>query len=126
MQGKLKNPLWIILAVLAFCLGTIGIFIPFLPTTPFFPAVCGIFSKRIRPSLPLVDYFISIWRIYLQFQSKQSHPDQNKNNCGCCTLGIHTGFNFPFPRIFGFKGMLIAIGAGITIHILHYKTLKDG
>ena len=45
MPRKIGKTLWIILGVIAFSLGIIGVFIPFLPTTPFLLLAAGFFLK---------------------------------------------------------------------------------
>lgn len=115
---------WIVLGSVSLALGVIGIFVPLLPTTPFLllsaaayfrgsPRLYnwlldhkyfGTYIRNIREehAIPLRAKIISITVMWLTI--------------GHCVLllGIPV-----WLRI-----LLIAIAAGVTVHILSYKTLK--
>jgi len=123
MPGKIKNTLWIILGVIAFCLGIIGVFIPFLPTTPFLLLAAGFFLKG---SDPLYQRLINhkLFGEYIRnFREYKAIPKKTK------IFAVATLWATIFASIFFFteslvlKGLLFGIGAAVTIHILHFKTL---
>jgi uncharacterized protein len=123
--GKFKNLLWIILGVLAFCLGIIGIFIPFLPTTPFLLLSAGFFLKG---SDHLYQWLIThkLFGEYIRsFRENRAIPIKTKIIAVAALWVSILASIFFFTESLAIMGMLIAIGVGVTIHILHYKTLKD-
>jgi hypothetical protein len=125
MPRNLKRTLWIILGILAFCLGIVGIFIPFLPTTPFLLLAASLFLKG---SDRLYQWLINhkVFGKYIRdFREYKAIPKKTKI-FAVSTLWV-TIFSsvFFFTESFVLKGLLIGIGIGVTIHILHYNTLNE-
>jgi len=123
MPRKSKNTLWIILGIAAFSVGIIGVFIPFLPTTPFLLLAAGFFLKG---SDHLYQWLINhkVFGEYIRnFREHKAIPKKTK------ILAVSTLWATIFTSIFFFteslalRGLLFGIGAAVTIHILHYKTL---
>lgn len=125
MSKNIKNTFWIILGILAFCLGIIGIFIPFLPTTPFLLLAAGFFLKG---SDRLYQWLINhkIFGKYIRnFREYKAIPRKTKIfsvTTLWATILISVIF---YTKSLALRGLLIGIGTGVTIHILHYRTLKE-
>ena len=123
MPLKIRNTLWIILGIISFCLGIIGVFIPFLPTTPFLLLAAGCFLKG---SDRLYQWLINhkVFGKYIRnFREYKAIPKKTK------IFAVSTLWATIFASIFFFTeslvimGLLAGIGAAVTVHILHYKTL---
>jgi uncharacterized membrane protein YbaN (DUF454 family) len=106
-------------------LGIIGVFIPFLPTTPFLLLAAGSFLKG---SEHLYQWLIThkVFGGYIRnFREHKAIPKRTK------ILAVSTLWSTIFISIFFFtesltlKWLLFGIGAAVTIHILHYKTLNE-
>jgi len=125
MPRNLKNTLWIVLGILAFCLGIIGVFIPFLPTTPFLLLAAGFFLKG---SDRLYQWLINhkLFGKYIRnFREYKAIPIKTKIFAVSTLWATILASVFFFTKSLTLKGLLIGIGIGVTIHILHYKTLKE-
>ena len=124
MLGKIKNTLWIILGVIAFCLGIIGVFIPFLPTTPFLLLAAGFFLKG---SDPLYQWLIKhkVFGEYIRnFREYKAIPKKNKIFTVATLWATIFASIFFFTELLALNGSLFGIGTAVTMHILHYKTLN--
>ena len=125
MPRNLKNTLWIVLGILAFCLGIIGVFIPFLPTTPFLLLAAGFFLKG---SDRLYQWLINhkLFGKYIRnFREYKAIPIKTKIFAVSTLWATILASVFFYTKSLTLKGLLIGIGIGVTIHILHYKTLKE-
>jgi len=125
MPRNLKSTLWIVLGILAFCLGIIGVFIPFLPTTPFLLLAAGFFLKG---SDRLYQWLINhkLFGKYIRnFREYKAIPIKTKIFAVSTLWATILASVFFFTKSLTLKGLLIGIGIGVTIHILHYKTLKE-
>jgi uncharacterized membrane protein YbaN (DUF454 family) len=127
-KGPIKGPgryLFIAIGVIALAIGTIGVFVPFLPSTPFFLIVIACFAKG---STRLHDWFLStkLYKKHLEhFVKNRAMSLQTKIAC-ICSITILMGFGFfmmknvPIGRI-----VLSIVWAG---HILYFlfrvKTVK--
>ena len=123
MPKKIRNTLWIILGIIAFCLGIIGVFIPFLPTTPFLLLAAGFFLKG---SDRLYQWLIShkVFGEYIRnFREHKAIPKKTKIFAVSTLWVTILASIFFFTTSLALRGLLFGIGAAVTIHILHYKTL---
>lgn len=109
---------------ISLALGIIGIFVPMLPTTPFLLLSAALY---FRSSPKLYDWLMSHPHLgpYIRnFRENKAIPLRVKiisvTLVWCtllyCALGIATEL--------WLKVFFVALATGITIHILHYKTLK--
>jgi len=124
MPLKIKNTLWIILGIVAFFMGIIGVFIPFLPTTPFLLLAAGFFLKG---SERLYQWLINhkVFGEYIRnFREHKAIPKRTKIFAVSTLWSTILVSIFFFTESLALKGLLFGIGAAVTIHILHYKTLN--
>jgi len=125
MPRKIKNTLWIILGIFAFFLGLIGVFIPFLPTTPFLLLAAGFFLKA---SDRLYQWLIThkVFGEYIRnFREYKALPKKTKIFAVITLWATILASVFFFTESSALKGLLVGIGIAVTIHILHYKTLNE-
>lgn len=113
-----------ILGSISLVLGIIGIFVPMLPTTPFLLLTAALY---FRSSPKLYQWLMNHPRLgtYIRnFRENKAIPLRVKivsvtlvwATLLYCTFGIATEW---WLRI-----LFLAIATGVTIHILHYKTLQ--
>jgi len=124
MPRKIKNTLWIILGIVALSLGIIGVFIPFLPTTPFLLLAAGFFLKG---SERLYQWLIShkVFGEYIRnFREQKAIPKKTKIFAVSTLWSTILTSIFFFTETLALRVLLFGIGAAVTIHILHYKTLN--
>jgi uncharacterized membrane protein YbaN (DUF454 family) len=125
MTEKVKRTIWIILGFLSFSLGIIGVFIPFLPTTPFLLLSAGFFLKG---SDRLYQWLINhrVFGKYIRnFREYKAIPKNTKIFAVTTLWATILASVIFFTDSFALRGLLVAIGIGVTIHILHYKTLNE-
>ncbi len=123
---KLKKHLFITLATLFVVLGTIGIFVPLLPTTPFLLLAVYFYmnSSKKRLKWLLNNKFLGPYiRSYF---SKEGISIQLKiRTLSILWITIISSIVFatdkPMVRVF-----LMIIAIGVTIHILMKKTKEKG
>ncbi|MBQ8271066.1 MAG: YbaN family protein [Bacteroidaceae bacterium] len=116
--------LLIFLGTFSLLLGIIGIFLPLLPTTPFLLLSAALY---FRSSKELYDWLLAHPHLgpYIRnFRENKAIPLRVKivsvslvwATLLYCTFGIAENL---WLRLF-----FILLATGITIHILHFKTLK--
>ena len=112
------------LGSISLLLGIIGIFVPMLPTTPFLLLTAALY---FRSSPKLYEWLMSHPRMgaYIKnFRENKAIPLRVKivsvslvwSTLLYCTFGIADAW---WLRI-----LFLSLATGITIHILHYKTLR--
>jgi hypothetical protein len=121
---SIKNYLYIALGFITLILAIVGIFIPLLPTTPFLLLSAALF---FRGSQRLYNWLTNhkIFGEYIRnFREHKAIPLPTKIFAVATlwTVILSTAF-FVFD-LWLIRGILITIAVGVTIHILHYKTLK--
>ena len=108
----------ILLGSLSLGLGIAGIFLPLLPTTPFL---------LLTAALRLYDWLLRQKRLgpYIRnFREHKAIPLHAKIvSVGLTWITILYCVAFLLPQVW-LKVLLLALSAGITCHILSYKTLK--
>ena len=122
---QFKNHLFIALGFITLLLAIVGIFIPLLPTTPFLLLSAALF---FRGSQKLYDWLTNhkIFGEYIRnFREHKAIPLTTKIFAVATLWAVilSTAF-FVFDRWL-IRGILIVIAIGVTIHILHYKTLRN-
>ena len=115
----------IIVGTVSLALGIIGIFVPLLPTTPFLLLTAALYfrgSPRLYQWLLNHKYFGTYIR---NFRENKAIPLRAK----VISLLLMWGtmlycifFQIPLTRI---KVLLLLVAAGVTWHILSFKTLRN-
>lgn len=119
-----KNHFFIALGFISLALAIIGIFIPLLPTTPFLLLSAALFY---RGSPKLYNWLTNhkIFGEYIRnFREHKAIPLSTKVFAVATLWVVILSSAFIVFNQWLLRGILIAIAVGVTIHILHYKTLK--
>ncbi|WP_423783280.1 YbaN family protein [Fusobacterium perfoetens] len=120
----LKKSIFFILGLISIILGTVGIFLPLLPTTPFllFSLFCfGKSSKRFHNFILENKIFGKYIRDY---HEKKGITLKNKINV-LLILSISISFSIYKVNQIHLRIFLIVVFLGVTYHILSLKTLKE-
>ena len=115
---------YIVLGTITLILGILGIFLPLLPTTPFLLLTAALYFKG---SPRLYNWLLNQKHLgpYIRnFRENKAIPLRAKilsvsliwTTIGYCIFGVA-----PYLWL---KIVLFAIAAGVTYHILSFKTLK--
>ncbi|MGL4308312.1 YbaN family protein [Cetobacterium sp. SF1] len=119
----MKKQLFLIGGGLSLILGTIGIFLPLLPTTPFIILSAFLFersSERFHKMLIENKIFGKYLRDYME---QKGITLKNKVIAIIfLTLGMGKGF-FSMKNIYG-KTALVLIFIAVLVHLIKLKTLK--
>ncbi|MBM3136718.1 MAG: DUF454 domain-containing protein [Chloroflexi bacterium] len=121
---QFKNHLFIVLGILSLVLAIVGIFIPLLPTTPFLLLSAALF---FRGSDRLYNWLINhkVFGKYIRnFREHKAIPLTTKIFAVATLWAVILSTAFIVFDQWHIRGILIAIAIGVTIHILHYKTLR--
>ena len=123
----IKRLLFLILGLLCLTLGTIGVFLPILPTVPFYLATVFCFSQS---SQKLHDWFIGteLYKKHLQsFVEKKGMLMKTKVSI-ITTVTLLMGFGFFMMARKGIWVPCIIIGVVWVCHIIYFvfgvKTIK--
>jgi uncharacterized protein len=115
---------YVILGTISLVLGTLGIFLPLLPTTPFYILTAWLYmrgSEKFYRKVMENKYFGTIVR---NFQEDKSISLKTKIVI-ISTLWATILFSAFFViSIWLIRFLLFAIAIGVTIHILSFKTKK--
>lgn len=120
-----KKIIYITAGSLCLILGGIGIFVPVLPTTPFWLLTAWLYT---RSSPYLYDKVMNIpvfGNCVRNFQEHKAIPLRGKI-ISVTTLWLTIGVSIWIVARLWTTIILVAIAAGITLHILSYKTLPSG
>ncbi len=119
-----RNTIYIVLGSISLILGTLGIFLPLLPTTPFYLLTAGLYlrsSEKLYKKAMSNKFFGTIVR---DFQEEKAIPLKAKIfSVSLLWITILSSAYFFVPLLW-VKILLVAIAAGVTVHILSYKTKK--
>lgn len=121
--SRLIRRVWIIAGTLFMGLGTIGIFLPLLPTTPFLLLAAACYargSKRFYNWLLNNRWFGDYIRNY---REKKGIPLKIKIlsvSFLWATIGYSTVFVIDIPLV---RVILVLIAIAVTIHIIRFRTL---
>ena len=114
----------LLLGILSLVLGVIGIFLPVLPTTPFLLLSATLF---LRSSQKLYDWLLShpyLGEYIRNFKEHRAIPLRVKiisvslvwiTLVYCALFVAHTWW---------MSAVFVTVALGVSIHILHYKTLR--
>lgn len=116
--------IFLFLGILSLVLGVVGVFLPVLPTTPFLLLSATLF---LRSSQKLYDWLLShpyLGEYIRNFKEHKAIPLRVKV-VSVSLVWITLLYCALFvAREWWMSAMFIAIALGVSIHILHYKTLK--
>lgn len=119
-----KNHLFIALGFISLALAIIGIFIPLLPTTPFLLLSAAMFFR----GSPKLYHWLTNHKIFGEyirnFREYKAIPLSTKVFAVATLWAVILSTAFFVFDQWLIRGILITIAVGVTIHILHYKTLK--
>lgn len=116
--------LCIILGSFSLTLGIIGIFVPLLPTTPFLLLTAALYFKA---SPRLYQWLLSQKRLgpYIRnYRENKAIPLRAKITSLLLMWGTMLYCIFFLIPLIWVKVLLFVIAAGVTYHILSFKTLK--
>ncbi len=118
-----KNRLLVILGFLLLGLGTIGIFLPILPTTPFVLAAAGCFSgnKRLSAWLRKSKFFSD----YLTSYSERTGLRKSTVIISLVFLWTMMGISVVCLKTLWAGICLPIIGIAVTVHILYMSLPKN-
>ncbi|GBU24415.1 hypothetical protein R83H12_01045 [Fibrobacteria bacterium R8-3-H12] len=118
----MSKTLYIIFGSISLVLGTIGIFLPLLPTTPFYLLTAWLYmrgSKKLYDKVMNNKYFGTIVK---NFQKDKSIPLKTKIIIISMLWGTILFSAFLIVSALWLRLILFAIAIGVTIHILSFKT----
>jgi len=116
--------IYIILGTISLILGLIGIFLPLLPTTPFLLLTAALYfrgSPRLYQWLLNHKYFGTYIR---NFRENKAIPLRAKIYSLLLMWSTILYCIFFLIPLTGVKILMFLIAAGVTWHILSFKTLK--
>ena len=116
--------MYILLGSISLALGTLGIFLPLLPTTPFYLLTAWLYmrgSERLYRRAMSNNYFGTIVR---NFQEDKSIPLKTKIIVVSMLWGTISLSAFLVVSAWWLRALLFAIAVGVTIHVLSYRTTK--
>lgn len=120
---KFKQALYVPLGTLFLILGAIGLFVPLLPTTPFWLLTCWFYirgSKQLYEKAMRNRYFGPHMR---DFMIHKSIPLRTKF-ISITTLWCSVFLSSFFVARVLVTVILLVVGIGVTWHILSYPTKK--
>ena len=122
-QASFRKCLLIAAGIVAFGLGVTGVFIPLLPTTPFLLLAAGCFfrsSDRLYTWLIHHKWFGAYIRHYREHKAITLRAKVVTLLLLWSVIG-YTAFGI--VTVWWVRALLGVIAVGVTIHILHLKTL---
>ena len=123
-KATVKSALLIAGGVLSVALGTLGVFVPLLPTTPFLLLAAWCFARssdRLYAWLLNHRWFGSYIRNYREHGAIPLHTKIVTVALLWVTIGSSAVF---VARTWWLRALLGVIAVGVTIHVLRLKTLK--
>lgn len=118
--------LYVVLGSVCLALGVVGIFLPLLPTTPFLLLSAALYfrsSPRLYEWLLRHKYFGSYIRNFREYRAIPLRAKIVSVSLVWITLLYCAVFVVPE---WWMGLLLVGLAAGITLHILSYKTLRKG
>lgn len=116
--------LLIVLGTLSLLLGVVGAFLPVLPTTPFLLLTAALY---MRSSSRLYEWLLShpyLGEYIRNFREHKAIPLRVKV-VSVSLVWITLLYCAVFvARVWWMRAMFIFIATAVSIHILHYRTLK--
>jgi len=115
---------YVILGTISLALGTLGIFLPLLPTTPFYLLTAWLYmrgSEKFYRKVMENKYFGTIVR---SFQEDKSISLKTKIVIVSTIWGTILFSAFFVVSIWFIRFLLFAVAMGTTIHVLSFRTKK--
>ena len=122
--AKTRKAGYIALGTTTLILGTLGIFLPLLPTTPFYLLTAWAYmkgSERLYEKVMSNKYFGTIVR---DFQKDKSIPLKTKIFTVSLLWVTILCSAFLFVSVLWVRILLIGIAVGVSVHVLSYRTKK--
>ena len=116
--------LLIILGSIALVLGIVGIFLPLLPTTPFLLLAAALY---FRGSPRLYEWLLAhphLGTYIRNFREHKAIPLRVKITSVTLVWATLLYCTFGIAEVWWQRILFLLLATGITIHILHFKTLK--
>lgn len=123
VMKAIKRPLFIILGSLCLALGTIGIFLPVLPTTPFL-LLAAFFFTRSSPGLHNWLMSHPIFGIYIYSYTKYKAVSRMNKVRALVLLWVGLGVSITIIPLGYVRVLLALIGIAVTIHIHKLRSLS--
>ncbi|HUU05796.1 MAG TPA: YbaN family protein [Patescibacteria group bacterium] len=124
IKGKGKKRLLALCGMVAVGLGAAGIFLPLLPTTPFLLLAAACFLKS---SDRLYNWLIThrwFGRYIRQYREYRAISKQTKVATIILLWGTLAFSGLVVLEVLWGRILLLAVGIGVTVHLLSMKTLK--
>jgi hypothetical protein len=127
MKGKfkLKKYFLIVAGIFSVVLGVAGIFLPLLPTTPFFLLAAACF---FRSSQSLYAWLINhkLFGKRIQYYRVYKAISLGSKLLSLILLWLTIGYSaFFVVKMLWLKIILFLIGTGVTMHLLSFRTLTQ-
>ncbi len=125
MDLCMKRVLLITAGNLSLSLGIVGIFLPVLPTTPFLLLSAACYMKSSRK---LYDWLLNhpVLGLYIRSYIKYRAITMRAKVISIIALWIVLGASVVFfVSLTWLRILLLFIGAGVTVYLLHFRTLND-
>jgi uncharacterized membrane protein YbaN (DUF454 family) len=122
--SEVRKPLLALCGMVAVGLGAAGIFLPLLPTTPFLILAAACFS---RSSDRLYNWLITHKRFGRYIRQYREHKAISRQAKLATILLLWTTLVFSglvVLETFWIRVLLLAVGVGVTLHVMSMKTLK--
>jgi uncharacterized membrane protein YbaN (DUF454 family) len=124
ISEKARKTIYIILGTISLILGTIGIFLPLLPTTPFYLLTAWLYmrsSEKLYNKVMSNKYFGTIVRNFQEDKAISLKTKIATVSILWITILLSA---FLAVSVWWLRVLLFAIATGVTIHVLSYKTKK--
>ena len=120
----MKKATYVVLGTISLGLGTLGIFLPLLPTTPFYLLTAWLYlrsSQKLYDKAMSNKVFGTIVRDYLEHKSIRLKTKIFIVSTLWATILLSS---FLAVTDWWIRLILFAIAIGVTVHVLSYKTRK--
>ncbi|MCL2289491.1 MAG: YbaN family protein [Bacteroidetes bacterium] len=124
ISEKIRKTIYIISGTISLILGTIGIFLPLLPTTPFYLLTAWLYmqsSEKLYNKVMSNKYFGTIVRNFQEDKAISLKTKIITVSMLWITILLSA---FLAVSAWWVRLLLFAIAIGVTIHILSYRTKK--
>ena len=124
-MGKSTKITFIILGTISLLLGTLGIFLPLLPTTPFYLLTAWLYmrsSEKLYHKVMKNKYFGTIVR---NFQEDKTIALRTKIIIVSMLWFSILISAFWVVSLWWVRLLLLAVAVGVTVHVLSFRTRKN-